>query len=57
MPAAAAAVPAGAPYPALLAALARDEPTLLHLILDTEVSTTRSTLSAIRATALQRRHP
>ncbi|KQW67840.1 thiamine pyrophosphate-binding protein [Methylibium sp. Root1272] len=42
---------------AFAAALARDEPTLLHLILDTEISTTRSTLSAIRATAMQRRHP
>ena len=35
-------------------ALAADRPTLLHLKLDTDVSTTRSTLSAIRAAALAR---
>jgi acetolactate synthase-1/2/3 large subunit len=33
-------------------ALAADRPTLLHLKLDTDVSTTRTTLSAIRAAAL-----
>lgn len=37
--------------PAFAAALARKEPTLLHLRLDTEVITTRTTLSAIRAEA------
>ncbi|WP_428423625.1 thiamine pyrophosphate-binding protein [Methylibium sp.] len=42
--------------PAFAAALARSEPTLLHLILDTDISTTRATLGAIRATALQRHH-
>ena len=37
--------------PAFAAALARAEPTLLHLVLDAEVSTTRTTLGAIRAAA------
>lgn len=42
--------------PALQAALAEPErPTLLHLRLSSDVSTSRSTLSAIRAAALQRR--
>jgi acetolactate synthase I/II/III large subunit len=35
-------------------ALAADRPTLIHVNLDTEVSTSRSTLAAIRAAALQR---
>ena len=35
-------------------ALAADKPTLLHLKLDTDVSTTRTTLGAIRAAALAR---
>ena len=39
--------------PAFRAALARDEPTLLHLVLDADVITTRTTLSAIRAAALR----
>jgi acetolactate synthase-1/2/3 large subunit len=39
--------------PAFRDALARDEPTLLHLVLDTDVITTRTTLSAIRAAALR----
>jgi acetolactate synthase-1/2/3 large subunit len=38
--------------PAFGRALAADRPTLLHLKLDTDVSTTRTTLSAIRAAAL-----
>jgi acetolactate synthase-1/2/3 large subunit len=38
--------------PALQRALTADKPTLLHLKLDTDVSTSRSTLSAIRAAAL-----
>ena len=42
--------------PAFAAALARKNSTLLHLKLDVEVSTTRSTLAAIRATALRARH-
>ena len=37
---------------AFAAALARAEPTLLHLRLDPEVITTRTTLSAIRSAAL-----
>jgi acetolactate synthase-1/2/3 large subunit len=40
--------------PALRRALAAGRPTLLHLKLDTDVSTTRTTLGAIRATALRR---
>ncbi|MEN9627591.1 MAG: hypothetical protein RJA10_818, partial [Pseudomonadota bacterium] len=41
--------------PAFARALAADRPTLLHLKLDADVSTTRSTLSAIRAAAQLRR--
>ncbi|WP_341893302.1 thiamine pyrophosphate-binding protein [Variovorax sp. YR752] len=41
--------------PALRDALAADGPTLIHLKLATEVSTTRTTLSAIREAALRRR--
>ena len=37
--------------PAFRAALASDRPTLLHLKLDADVSTSRSTLAAIRSTA------
>ena len=40
--------------PALTAALAAARPTLIHLKLDTEVSTTRATLSAIRRIARAR---
>jgi acetolactate synthase-1/2/3 large subunit len=40
--------------PAFAAALDAGQPTLLHLKLDTDVSTSRTTLSAIRAAALQR---
>jgi acetolactate synthase-1/2/3 large subunit len=40
--------------PALAAALASAAPTLLHLKFDAEVITSRTTLSAIRAAALQR---
>ncbi len=40
--------------PALREALAASGPTLVHLKLDTDVSTTRTTLSAIRAAALKR---
>ncbi|MFT3821475.1 MAG: thiamine pyrophosphate-binding protein [Rubrivivax sp.] len=40
--------------PAFARALAAQQPTLLHLKLDTDVSTTRSTLTAIRAAALAR---
>ncbi|WP_397532929.1 thiamine pyrophosphate-binding protein [Roseateles sp.] len=40
--------------PALQAALAADKPTLIHLRLSTDVSTSRSTLSAIREAARQR---
>ncbi len=43
--------------PALQGALAADGPTLLHLKLGTDVSTSRSTLSAIRAAALARQSP
>jgi acetolactate synthase I/II/III large subunit len=42
--------------PAFAAALEGARPCLLHLKLDTDVSTTRATLSAIRAAALKRRH-
>ena len=38
--------------PAFRAALARPEPSLLHLVLDTDVITTRTTLSAIHAAAV-----
>jgi acetolactate synthase-1/2/3 large subunit len=41
--------------PAFAAALAADRPTLIHLKLDAEISTTRTTLSAIRTIALRRR--
>ena len=40
--------------PALREALAASGPTLVHLKLDTDVSTTRTTLSAIRAAAIKR---
>ncbi|MEO7852642.1 MAG: thiamine pyrophosphate-dependent enzyme, partial [Rubrivivax sp.] len=40
--------------PAFAAALAADGPTLLHLKLATDVSTTRTTLTAIRAAAQRR---
>jgi acetolactate synthase-1/2/3 large subunit len=40
--------------PALREALAAAGPTLIHLKLDADVSTTRTTLSAIRETALKR---
>jgi acetolactate synthase I/II/III large subunit len=40
--------------PAFRAAMARDTPTLLHLVLDADVSTTRSTLTAFRNAALAR---
>ena len=40
--------------PALGRALARTGPTLLHLKLDANVSTSRATLDAIRAAALKR---
>ncbi len=40
--------------PAFAAALASGQPTLLHLKLASDVSNTRSTLTAIRATALKR---
>jgi acetolactate synthase-1/2/3 large subunit len=40
--------------PAFAAALEAGQPTLLHLKLDTDVSTSRTTLRAIRAAALQR---
>ena len=39
--------------PAFRAALASDRPTLLHLKLDADVSTSRSTLAAIRSAALR----
>ena len=39
--------------PALRAALAADKPTLIHLRLSTDVSTSRSTLTAIRAAGLK----
>jgi len=41
--------------PAFASALASKRPTLLHLVLDADVSTTRTTLGAIRAAALGRR--
>ncbi len=41
--------------PAFAAALAADGPTLIHLKLDTDVSTTRTTLSAIREAAVRKR--
>jgi acetolactate synthase I/II/III large subunit len=40
--------------PALAAALAADGPALIHIKLDAEVSTSRTTLSAIRAAALRK---
>ncbi len=40
--------------PAFAQALGDDRPTLLHLVLDTDVITTRTTLGAIRAQALAR---
>jgi len=40
--------------PAFAAALAADRPTLIHMKLDTDVITTRTTLGAIRETALRR---
>ena len=43
--------------PAFKTALQSDRPTLLHLKLDADVSTTRSTLSAIRAAAQKRGAP
>jgi acetolactate synthase-1/2/3 large subunit len=39
---------------AFAAALAAQQPTLIHIKLDTDVSTTRTTLSAIRAAAKKR---
>jgi acetolactate synthase-1/2/3 large subunit len=42
--------------PALLAALARPEGTLIEVMLDPEVITTRGTLGAIRQAALQRQN-
>ena len=41
--------------PAFAAALAADRPTLIHLTLDADVSTSRTTLTAIRAFARARR--
>ncbi|WP_046115775.1 thiamine pyrophosphate-binding protein [Aquincola tertiaricarbonis] len=41
--------------PAFAAALDSGRPTLLHVKLDTDVSTTRSTLSAIRAAAMKKK--
>ena len=41
--------------PAFAAALGADRPTLIHLKLDADISTTRATLTAIRRTALARR--
>ena len=43
--------------PAFRAALARPEPSLLHLVLDGDVITTRTTLAAIRAAALRAAAP
>jgi acetolactate synthase-1/2/3 large subunit len=40
--------------PAFVAALAAERPTLIHIKLDTDVSTSRTTLGAIRETALRR---
>jgi acetolactate synthase I/II/III large subunit len=42
--------------PALVAALRADVPTLVHVLLDTNVITSRTTLDAIRAAALTRQH-
>ena len=39
--------------PAFAAALVRAQSTLLHLVLDTEVITSRTTIAAIRANALE----
>lgn len=41
--------------PAFAAALRADRPTLIHVKLDTDVSTPRTTLSALRAAALAKR--
>ncbi len=41
--------------PAFAAALAADKPTLIHVKLDTDVSTSRATLTAIRRIASARR--
>ena len=41
--------------PAFAAALAADHPTLIHVKLDTDVSTPRTTLAALRAAALKGR--
>jgi acetolactate synthase-1/2/3 large subunit len=41
--------------PAFAAALAADRPTLIHLKLDADVSTSRTTLTAIRRVARERR--
>ena len=41
--------------PALARALAAGVPTLLHLVLDVDVSTSRTTLTQIRATAARAR--
>jgi len=41
--------------PAFSAALEADGPTLIHLRLDPDVSTSRTTLTALRAAALARR--
>ncbi|MES2960484.1 MAG: thiamine pyrophosphate-binding protein [Pseudomonadota bacterium] len=41
--------------PAFAAALVADGPTLIHLTLDTDVSTPRTTLTALRAAALDKR--
>ena len=40
--------------PAFAAAMAADRPTLIHIKLDTDVITSRTTLAAIRETALRR---
>jgi acetolactate synthase-1/2/3 large subunit len=40
--------------PAFVAALAADKPTLIHVRLDADVSTSRTTLTAIRAVARRR---
>ena len=41
--------------PAFAAALAADKPTLIHVKLDADISTSRTTLTAIRAVAKSRR--
>jgi acetolactate synthase I/II/III large subunit len=41
--------------PAFAAALESGKPTLLHLLLDADVSTTRATLTAMRTAALARK--